>query len=207
LKQLLAVVLLWAAPPVAEPAGPRAEAQFLNRADLPADIDFALLDLGFAVVRVRLENAGDADWRIEADRVEVRDPKGKRLKPASLNEITPKVMKRGRGSKRFAGSGAEVGTRRQYPGYNPGRYPDTPRGTGYPGVYQPPVPGGRGPGTVAVGSAQQIRDVLDGHQLKDATLAPGEALEALIYLKSDKPASKLRGGSLEIPPLAKVAVE
>lgn len=209
LIQSFMLLSLLAVPPSTEPVGLKAEAQFLNRADLPDDIDFQLLSLGFAVVRLKLENGSDAEWKIATEDVEVRDPKGKRLKPASLDEITPKVMKHGRTSKRFAGAGAEVGTRRQYPGYHPGGYPGGPPGTGagYPGVYQPPVPGNSGPGTVAVGRAQQIREILQSHKLEDVTLAPGESLEALIYLKSDKPASKLRGGSVHIPPLAAIPAQ
>ncbi len=180
------------------------EAQFLNRGDLPDDIDFALVDLGFAVLRVRLENGTAQDWEIRAGDVQVRDPKGKSLKPAALEEITPKVMKHGRSSRRLSGVGAEVGSR--YPTY-PGTYPGGYPGASRPGVYTPPIGGGSGPGKVAVGEAQRIRDILAGHQLEDTTLAPGETLEALIYLKSDKPASKLRGGSVQIPPLPSVVTQ
>ncbi len=182
------------------------QAKFLNRSELPADIDFALLELGYAVVRVRVENRGGAEWTLNPDTVEVRDPKGKVLKPAPLEEITPKVLKHGKSSRRAAGYGAEVGTRNEYPGIYPGRYP-TVRGATYPGVYQPPIPGNAPPRTVAVGEAQRVRGVLQDHLIAETPLQPGESLEGLIYLKCKKPASELRGGALRISSLPPVEVQ
>lgn len=206
---LLAALLAASIEPGAEPkSGVAVSAEFLNRADLPSDIDFPLLELGFAVVRVRIDNQGEQEWLVKADSVEVRDRKGKTLKPASLNEMTPKIMKHGKSSRRLAGVGAEIGTRNPngYPGAYPGRYP-TARGASYPGVYQPPIPANAPPRTVQLGEAQRIRGVLEGHQITETTLQPGQSLEALLYLKSKKPASELSGGQLLIAPLPPVEVQ
>lgn len=165
------------------------DGKFLKRSDLPDDFRFPLLELDVAVLRLNVENNSDQAWTIKPEEVEVTDPKNKPLAKALPTEITPKIMD----SKQFKRSNRNV---------------HGSIGTGYPaGIYGPYGPPPRvpittipdaGPGSVSVDTAGKIRAVLETHELKTTTLAPGEKLEALIYLKSKKDASELSGSTIRV---------
>lgn len=165
------------------------DGKFLRRSDLPNDFRFPILELDFAVLRLSIENNSDQAWTIEPEEVEVKDPTNKPLAKALPTEITPKIMD----SKQFKRSNRNVhGT----------------IGTGYPaGIYGPYGPPPRvpittipdaGPGSVSVDTAGKIRAVLETHELKPTTLAPGEKLEALVYFKSKKDPSELSGSTIRV---------
>lgn len=166
------------------------EAQFLNRVDLPDDFRFPLLELDFAVLRVRLENNSSDSWSFEEEALEIRDPRGKRLERALLTEIVPKILKSDGYKRSNRGIHGQAGY--GYPAGHPGAY-------GNPYAYS----GGRigsvsGAKVISATQAQEIRDVLEKHQAASKSLAPGESLEGLIYLKSKKPASQLTGSVLRL---------
>lgn len=188
---LVALAFPQGQPPQATGPEQHTDASFLNRWDLPDEFDFPLLELNFAVLRVRLVNDTGKDWPVSEAALEARDPKGRKLKRAAPEEITPKIMESKilkPSSRRIAGDvGGGVGYPRRYPG-------------GYPGAYPGPVvvsPGG-GPKKVAVGRAQEIRSALERHELSDVVLRPGESLEALVYFKSKKKVTELSGGQLKL---------
>lgn len=167
-----------------------AEAKFLNRVDLPGDFRFPLLELDFAVLRVRLENNSSETWSFKDEELEIRDPGGKLLQKALLTEIVPKILK----------SDVYKRSNRAVHGQVGNRYP-----AGHPGIYGNPYAYGgarlgspSGAKVVSATQAQEIRDVLEEHQVRSKTLAPGEILEGLVYLRSKKSASQLTGGVLRL---------
>ena len=195
LKPLLFFLLAFSSP--AEPLS--GEAQFLRRGDLPHDFDFPLLELDFAVLRLRLENGSQEAWTLQPDQLQVLTPKGKPMRRVTPFDITPKIM----GSKEFKRSRSRVHAQAS----SVSRYPSAYPGPG--GIQTVDLSGGGGGGGVGIVSADtagKIRAVLEQHEAKETTLAPGKTLEALLYFKSKKPPSKLSGSTLLIGKKLKVKI-
>lgn len=175
---------------------PFIEGKFLKRGELPEDFRFPVLELEFAVLKIKIENRSPEALTLRPSELEVKDPKGKPIPKAAPVEITPKIM----GSKAFRRSSRDIhGDARM----------------GYPPVYYPPYSGrssvpitqpGSGSGTVSVDTASKIRAVLEQHELKETTLAPGRSLEALVYFKSKKSPSELAGSTVLIGNSLKVRI-
>ncbi len=175
-------------------AAPRAgdvefEARFLSRPGLPEDFHFPVLELNYQVLRVLLHNRSGQPWRVP-ETVLLTDPGGKRLKRVAPIEMTPRIVEsklfRARQYRTEQGSAAGV------------PIPPHPAGLGR-------YPQGRaaGPAHVHVGAAGEVRETLERHHLPPGELAPGESLEALVYVRSKKKHDRLRGsrvllGDLEI---------
>lgn len=168
------------------------EAKFLKRGELPNQFRFPLLELDFAVLRLKIENRSSQAWTLKPEQIQVQDPKGKPLDQVTPYEITPKIM----GSKAFRRTNRNVHGQVGY---------------GYPGIYGPmgqvpATPGGSGVKVISADQAQQIRSVLEEYGVKEATLAPGSSLEALVYLKSKKTPSQLAGSTVTIGDAPKISI-
>lgn len=172
------------------------EAQFLKRGDLPNEFRFPLLELDFAVLRLSIENRSEEAWTVRPEEFQVRDPKNKLLERTTPPEITPKIMD----SKVFKRTTRSV---------------HGSVGSGYPSIYGPaygrgPVPVGppsSGGRTLSVDKALQIRSILEQHEIRETTLAPGEKVEALVYFKSKKSAAELSGSTLLIDKAISIKVK
>ncbi len=179
---LILLAFLQVAP---QPANANAEAMFLGRSDLPNDFRFSFLDLGFAALRVRLDNQSEQAWSYEASKIRVLDPKGKELERAASTDITPAVVRSRTYRPTLGGTHGEIGSD-QPPLLNPRYAPRvglTPKGAG-------------GPATISVRDTQEIRETLERHQLQDGILQPGETVEGLIYFKSKKNPKELSGSKI-----------
>lgn len=184
---LLLLLLALGSPP--EPLS--GEASFLRPGDLPDDFHFPLLKLDFAVLRLKVENSSQALWTLHPDQLQVLNPKGKSMRRVTPFDITPKIMR----SKEFRRS------KRKIHGEARGvsRYPEAyPRGVGGVDTIDLTPGQGSGGGIVSADTAGKIRSVLQDHEVKETTLAPGETLEGFLYFKSKKPPSKLSGSTLLI---------
>ena len=174
---LMSLVLLSATPQVEEITF---TVSSVKRSDLPDDFPFQVLDVGFAVLQLKMENRSSETWTFRPEEVEVFERKGKKLDRAIPTDIAPKLMKFYRGGQR--GIYGE--------GYSGGR----PTHEQWEQV--PTVEPGRSPGTVSAGVGGSLRAVLEHYQVQEVNLAPGETAEGFLYLKSKKSGGKLSGSSL-----------
>ena len=174
---LISLVLLSAPPQVEEITF---TVSSVKRSDLPDDFPFQTLDVGFAVLKLKMENLSSQAWTFRPEEVEVFEGGGKKLDRAVPTDIAPKLMKFYRGSQR--GIYGE--------GYSGGR-PTTQEWERVPTV-EP----GRSPGTVSAGVGGSLRAVLEHYEVQEVELAPGETAEGFLYLKSKKSGGKLSGSSL-----------
>ncbi len=174
---LISLVLLSAAPQVEEITF---TVSSVRRSDLPDDFPFQVLNEGFAILKLKMENRSSEAWTFRPEEVEVFEGKGKKLGRAIPTDIAPKLMKYYRGSQR--GIYGE--------GYSGGR----PTAQEWEQV--PTVEPGRSSGTVSVGVGGSLRAILEHYQVQKVTLAPGETAEGFFYLKSKKSGGKLSGSSL-----------
>ena len=174
---LMSLVFLSAAPQVEEITF---TVSSVKRSDLPDDFPFQVLDVGFAVLKLKMENLSSEAWTFRPEEVEVFEGGGKKLDRAVPTDIAPKLMKFYRGSQR--GIYGE--------GYSGGR-PTTQEWEQVPTV-EP----GRRSGTVSAGVGGRFRAALEHHQVQEVELSPGETAEGFFYLKSKKTGGKLSGSSL-----------
>ncbi len=176
---LISLVLLSAPPQVEEITF---TVSSVKRSDLPDDFPYQTLDVGFAVLKLKMENLSSQAWTFRPKDVEIFEGGGKKLDRAVPTDIAPKLMKFYRGTQR--GIYGE--------GYSGGR-PTTQEWEQVPTV-EP----GRSPGTVSAGVGGSLRAVLEHYQVQEVNLGPGETAEGFLYLKSKKTGGKLSGGSLRI---------
>ncbi len=152
----------------------------VKRSDLPDDFPFQVLNEGFAILKLKMENRSSEAWTFRPDEVEVFEGKGKKLDRAVPTEIAPKLMKYYRGSQQgIYGEG--------YAGGRP---------TTQEWEQTPTVEPGRSSGTVSADVGGSLRAVLEHYQVQRVNLAPGETAEGFLYLKSKKSGGKLSGSSL-----------
>ena len=152
----------------------------VKRNDLPDDFPFQVLNEGFAILKLKMENRSSEAWTFRPDEVEVFEGKEKKLDRAVPTEIAPKLMKYYRGSQRgIYGEG--------YAGGRP---------TTQEWEQTPTVEPGRSSGTVSADVGGSLRAVLEHYQVQRVNLAPGETAEGFLYLKSKKSGGKLSGSSL-----------
>ena len=178
MKVVLMSLLLLSATPQVEEIGFTVSS--VKRSELPDDFPFQVLNEGFAILELKMENRSSEAWTFRPEEVEVFEGKGKKLARALPTDIAPKLMKYYRGSQR--GIYGE--------GYGGGR-PTTQEWEQVPTV-EP----GKSAGTVSAGVGGSLRAVLDHFQVQEVNLAPGETAEGFFYLKSKKSGGKLSGGSL-----------
>ncbi len=178
MKALLISLVLLSAPPQIEEIAFTVSS--VKRSDLPDDFPYPTLDLGFAVLKLQMENRSSEAWTFRPEEVEVFEGGGKKLDRAVPTDIAPKLMKFYRGSQR--GIYGE--------GYSGGR-PTTQEWEQVPTV-EP----GRRSGTVSAGVGGRLRAALEHYQVQKVELSPGETAEGFFYLKSKKTGGKLSGSSL-----------
>ena len=177
MKVLLISLVLLSAPRVEEITF---TVSSVKRSELPDDFPFQVLNEGFAILKLKMENRSSEAWTFRPEEVKVFEGKGKKLDRAIPTDIAPKLMKYYRGSQR--GIYGE--------GYSGGR-PTTQEWEQVPTV-EPGVSSG----TVSVGVGSSLRAVLEHYQVREVNLAPGETAEGFFYLKSKKSGGKLSGSSL-----------
>ena len=174
---LISLLLLSAAPQIEEIT---LTVSSVRRSDLPDDFPFQVLNEGFAILKLKMENRSSEAWTFRPEEVEVFEGKGKKLDRAIPTDIAPNLMKYYRGSQRgIYGEGYSVG-----------------RPTAQEWEQVPTVEPGRSSGTVSVGVGGSLRAILEHYQVQKVTLAPGETAEGFFYLKSKKSGGKLSGSSL-----------
>jgi len=175
---LLISLLLLSATPQVEEIGFTVSS--VKRSELPDDFPFQVLNEGFAILQLKMENRSSEAWTFRPEEVEVFEGKGKKLDRALPTDIAPKLMKYYRGSQRgIYGEG--------YAGGRP---------TTQEWEQAPTVEPGKSPGTVSAGVGSSLRAVLEHYQVQEVNLAPGESAEGFFYLKSKKSGGKLSGSSL-----------
>ena len=174
--------------------------QFLKRGDLPDDFKFPLLELGFAVLRVKVENGSQEMWSLRPSDMSVLNPKGKVIKKVTPFDITPKIMRSKAFKRRFREFHVEDHGPYGYPGTSPGVYGRNVR------TIDMTSPGDAGPVVLSADTAVKLRSILEKHEIKETTLIEGETIEALIYLKSKKHPSELSGSTLVIGKTLKVKI-
>jgi hypothetical protein len=158
------------------------EADSVMRRDLPNDFPLHLLDAGFAILQVRLENHSDDSVEFDVDRVEAYSPRKRRLERALPTEIAPELIKYYRsGSRDLHGR-----TESRWP-----RYPTDAHRRRSPTV-------GTGPGMIDAGMGTQLRETLERYEVKSAVLGPGQSLEGFLYVKSKDSGQRLSGGFLKV---------
>ena len=175
--------------------------QFLKRGDLPDDFKFPLIELGFAVLQVKVENGSQESWVLRPGELSVLSPKGKKIKKVTPFDITPKIIR----SKQFKRSIREVHVEDRGPESSPRTSPSV-YGGGVRTIDLSSQGGEGGPVILSAETAVKLRSILEKHEIKETTLAAGETIEALIYLKSKKPPSKLSGSTLVIGTTLKVKI-
>jgi len=94
---LISLVLLSAAPQVEEISF---TVSSVKRSDLPDDFPFQVLNEGFAILKLKMENRSSEAWTFRPEEVEVFEGGGKKLDRAVPTDIAPKLMKYYRGSQR-----------------------------------------------------------------------------------------------------------
>ncbi len=188
MKVVLMSLLLLSATPQVEEIGFTVSS--VKRSELPEEFPFQVLNEGFAILQLKMENRSSEAWTFRPEEVEVFEGKGKKLDRALPTDIAPKLMKYYRGSQR--GIYGE--------GYAGGRPTTQEWGQA------PTVEPGKIPGTVSAGVGGSLRAVLEHYQVQEVNLAPGESAEGFLYLKSKKSGGKLSGVlrfqnqvSIEIP--------
>jgi hypothetical protein len=162
------------------------EADSVMRRDLPDDFPLHLLDAGFAILRIRLENHTSEAVEFELERIEAFTPRRRRLERALPTEIAPELVKYYRsGSPGVHGEG--------YSGWP--RYPTDAHRRRQPGV-------ATAPGSIDAGAGTRLRETLERYEVKSAVLGPGQSLTGFYYVKSKDSGQKLVGGSLKLGDLA-----
>ncbi len=158
------------------------EAKPLKRNELPDRFPWRVQDVGFAVVQVRLHNPTTHAWTFNPQTVQVLSSKKKKLKLASPEEMTPKLMKIYSSTRQGVHGAAHVG-----------RQPT-------PSEWErvPTVDPNRSPGTVSVDQGQRLRSLLEEFEIGEVTLQPGESKQGLLYVKSKKTGARLYGGILRL---------
>lgn len=147
----------------------------LGRQEMPEKFPYQLLNEGFAVLKITLDNASTEQWTVKVEDLEVFSRKGKRIERARPTDITPKILKYYTGITGYDGH-PEARTVREE-------------------IYREHRIGVRtGQAMVSLETVEGLRGTLEGYELKDATLAPGETVEAFYYLKSKETGKKLKGG-------------
>ena len=174
---LISLLLLSASPQIEEISF---AVSSVKRSELPDDFPFQVLNEGFAILNLKMENGSSEAWTFRPEEMEVFESKGQKLDRAVPTDIAPKLMKFYRGSQR--GIYGE--------GYSGGR-PTTQEWEQVPTV-EP----GRRSGTVSAGVGGRFRAALEHHQVQEVELSPGETAEGFFYLKSKKTGGKLSGSSL-----------
>ncbi len=82
----------------------------MKRSELPDDFPFQVLNEGFAILKLKMENRSSEAWTFRPEEVEVFERGGKKLDRAIPTDIAPKLMKYYRGSQRgIYGEGIPVG--------------------------------------------------------------------------------------------------
>jgi hypothetical protein len=152
----------------------------LSRQDLPDDFPFQLLYEGFAIIRITIENHSGEPLAFEVHDLQAYNRKGKEIRRARPTDIAPKLMKYHTGTKGIVS--AEV-----YTGHPAGTYPGTVR-------RGPTINRDSRAPTVSANTGQKLRAHLEGYEIKDQVLEPGETLEGFYYLKSKRYGTKLAGG-------------
>ena len=177
-------LLIWLSLLLCSGAGenPTVEAKPLKRNELPDGFPLQVQDLGFAVIQLRLLNQSSQAWTFDPQTVQIFSPKKKRLKLASPEEITPKLMKFYSATRRGVHGAVQVG-----------RQPTTSEWE-----RAPTVDPNRAPGTVSVDQGQRFRKLLEEFEIGEAILQPGESQQGLLYVKSKKSGSRLYGGFLKL---------
>ena len=159
-----------------------ASIQSLKKGDTPDGFPFQVLDQGFAIFEITIENHTTDTWIFQADQVTAADPKGKVLERATVSEITPKVLKLYRGNMR--GIYGE--------GYSGGR-PTTQQWEDVPTVTPT-----AGPGQISVGRAQQFRELLEHYAIHEVEIAPDTIYHGFLYLKSKNTGRRLSGSVVKL---------
>ena len=180
MKVFLIAVMLLAPHPQVEDVG--VSVQSLKKSTIPDGFPFQVLDQGFAIFEITIENHSTEPWILQADQVTARDPKGKVLERATVSEITPKVLKLYRGNLR--GIYGE--------GYSGGR-PTTRQWEEVPTVSP-----SAGPGVISFGRAQQLRALLEHYEIQEVEVAPDSIYHGFLYLKSKNTGRKLSGSVVKL---------
>jgi len=169
------------------------QARFINRRDLPNDLNLPFRENGFTVVAITFANKDAEPVKIDTAKIRVLDPKDKPLAAASSSEITPKMVKSGaRVPNLSAGSGEPGGV------YFPGS--GRPRTSGV-------TIGASGGGVVDIGRVERLKAAIEKYQLKSTDVLTGEKVEGYLYLKTDKDPEKLKGTRILLTEEITLAVE
>jgi len=181
MKVVLMSLLLLSATPQVEEIGFTVSS--VKRSELPEEFPFQVLNEGFAILQLKMENRSSEAWTFRPEEVEVFEGKGKKLDRALPTDIAPNLMKYYRGSQRgIYGEG--------YAGGRP---------TTQEWEQAPTVEPGKSPGTVSAGVGEHF-------QVQEVDLEPGETAEGFFYLKSKKSGGKLSGGSLRFQDQASIEI-
>lgn len=164
--------------PQQEGAAAESRAQFVNRRDLPNDLNLPFRENGFTVVSVTFVNKGTETVKIDTDKIRVVDPKNKPVAAATSSEVTPKMVKSGARLPNLSAGGARP------PVYFPGSGRPVD-----PGV----TVGGSGGGVVDIGRVERLKAAIEKYQLKSTDVLTGEKVEGYLYLKTNKDPEKLKG--------------
>lgn len=173
-------LLLWTAMS-AQSASVQVDAQFVMRRDLPEGFPVRAQDKGYAVLHLKIANAGTSAYDFDPVRVSVRNPKGKALKSALPEEITPKIVKAYQG--RGAALNADIWS---------GARPEDLRARPGPGS----APAASGPNIISLDMVHRLRAALEHFELDAAEIAPGETLEGYLYFKSKHTGRALAGSKV-----------
>lgn len=168
------------------------ESSPLKRNQLPDGFPLQVLDSGFAVIRVRIDNGSSQPWGLDPSTFRLSSPKKKRLKRARPTDIAPKLRKFYAGNRKGIHGEAYGGYRRP-----------TPVELGQAPTIDPNQP----PGTLPADLGTQLRQLLEGFELQPSTLQPGQAVEGLLYYKSKDSGARLYNGELTLEDGTKVALQ
>ncbi len=180
MKVFVLTVMLFSVPLQLEEV--RIGVQSLKKNEVPDNFPFQVLDQGFAIFQITIENHSSEIWTLRADQITAVNPKGENLERAVATEITPKIVKLHRGNIR--GIYAE--------GYSGGR-PTTRQWEEVPTVSP-----GAGPGQISVGRAQQLRALLEHYEIHQVDVAPESTYQGFLYLKSKDTGRKLSGSVVSL---------
>jgi hypothetical protein len=177
----LILLILFAAQTQVE-ASSALTARSLQRSELPDYFPLRVLDIGFAVIEVTLENGASEAMRVDPEQFEAFAPRGRRLEPAALTDVVPELVKF---HSRSGGAGMHGEVYRRAPPYPYGGPHRTPQTTG---------PVTAGPRSVSASLATEIRESLEMHLLQESTLKAGEKITGLLIFKSRQSGNRLAGG-------------
>jgi len=149
--------------------------------DLPNDFPYQMLIKGFAILKVTIRNGSDEEWSFNLDETRVFSKKGKRIERALPTEITPKIVEL------YTRTSKGIHTE----GYAGGR-PTT-----YEMSRAPTVQSAPGVRTVSAGIGQEIRELVESFEIRDAVIQPGESITGYYFLKSKESGKKLSGGRFQ----------